>query len=248
MKKLFSFNFLSRVIFLLITPIFFQYFALGFIFHSIYWGVITAVVIIWGVFIIGSPLFGRIGCGWFCFMGTVSDFGSQHSIFKLKWNKPKIWIRLILLVPFFSIAILFYFYNKGQNLTNNFEVIPFYVKADFGAHYQIVWLIDIASALLLGLLLECRWVCKNLCFMGTLCAAGATYSRLIPVVDKDKCTNCRICEKECLVRIPIQNYIDKNNGLITNSECLLCGKCVEVCKHNAIKIKFVWKRLKQNSK
>jgi polyferredoxin len=57
----------------------FQYFALGFIWHSIYWGVITFVFMIWAGFIILSPLVGRIGCGWFCFMGTVTDFAGAHA-------------------------------------------------------------------------------------------------------------------------------------------------------------------------
>ncbi|MBN1250668.1 MAG: 4Fe-4S binding protein [Bacteroidales bacterium] len=244
MKKLYSYNFISRIIFLLLTPVFFQYFGLGFIWHSIYWGVITAVVLIWGAFIIFSPLVGRIGCGWFCFMGTVSDLSSQHSIFKIKWRKPKIWIRMILLIPFFASAIIFYFINKERGITHDFAFLSSFLKLDFSLHYQYVWIIDVTSALLFGLLLERRWACKNICIMGTLCSAGANYSRLIPVVDINKCTLCGKCEKDCLVRIPIIDYINNNNGLITNSECILCGKCVELCKFDAIKIKFIWNRNK----
>ena len=245
MKKIFSFNFVSRIIFLLITPVFFQYFALGFIWHSIYWGAITAVVLIWGFFIIISPIFGRIGCGWFCFMGAASDLSSQHSLIKMKWKKPKLLIRILLLIPFFATAIIFYFINKERGITHDFAILPSFLKLNFNIHYKYVWLIDISSALLFGFLLERRWACKNLCIMGTLCSAGATYSRLIPVVDTSKCTLCGKCEENCLVRIPITDYIKNNKGLVTNSECILCGKCVESCKFDAIKLKFVWNRKKQ---
>jgi polyferredoxin len=61
------------------------------------------------VLILLSPLVGRVGCGWFCFMGTASDLSSQHSIFKMKWKKPKLWLRLLTLTSFFSSAILYYF-------------------------------------------------------------------------------------------------------------------------------------------
>jgi len=244
MKKLYSYNFISRIIFLLLTPVFFQYFALGFIWHSIYWGAITSVILIWGVFIIVSPIFGRIGCGWFCFMGAASDLSSQHSIIKMKWRKPKIWIRLLLLIPFFASSILFYFINKERGITHDFAVLPAFLKLDFNLHYQYVWIIDIASALLFGLLLERRWACKNMCVIGTLCSAGANYSRLIPVVDTSKCTLCGQCEKDCLVRLPMLDYIKNNKGLVTNSECILCGKCIESCKLDAIKLKFVWNRKK----
>ena len=154
MKKLYSYNFISRIVFLLLTPVFFQYFAIGFIWHSIYWGVITSVIIIWIIFILISPLFGRIGCGWFCFMGTTMDLSSQHSIIKMKWRKPKVWLRFLILVPFFASAISFYFINKERGITHNFEIIPTFLELDFSMHYKYAWIIDIASAVLFGLLLE----------------------------------------------------------------------------------------------
>ena len=177
-------------------------------------------------------------------MGTATDLASHHSIIKMKWNKPKIWVRVLVLIPFFTTAFLFYFLNKEKGITHNFAVIPLFVKFDFNAHYQLVWAIDIASALLFGLLLERRWACKNLCFMGAFCAAGANYSRLIPVVDKDKCNLCGKCEKGCLVKLPIVDYIKNNHGLVTNSECILCGKCIDECPKGAINIRFIWNRKK----
>jgi len=50
---------------------------------------------------------------------------------------------------------------------------------DFNLHYKYIWLYDTLGAVLLGLLLERRWACRNLCFMGALCASGASISRLI---------------------------------------------------------------------
>lgn len=242
MKRIYSLNFLSRIVFLLITPVFFQYFAFGFIWHSIYWGVITFVMLIWLGFILLSPLIGRVGCGWFCFMGTTIDIAGKHSIFKTKWKKPKIWVRLLILIPFFVSSFTFYFFNRQSGVTHGFEIIPDFLKLDFDSHYKIVWIVDISSAILLGLFLNKRWACKNLCMMGSLCAAGANYSRLIPVVYPDKCTQCRLCEKECLVGIPIIDYVKNNKGLVTNSECILCGKCVEVCRADAMHLKFIWNR------
>jgi len=242
MKSIYSLNFLSRFIFLIITPIFFQYFALGFIWHSIYWGVITFVMMIWMAFILLSPLFGRIGCGWFCFMGTVTDFGGSQAFHKTNWRKPKIWTRILILIPFFASAFTFYFLNKGRGITHDFAVIPTFLKPEFNEHYKLVWIGDVSFALLMALFLDKRWACKNLCMMGTLCALGANYSRLIPVIEPDKCTKCHKCENECLVKIPMVDYVESNMGLVTNSECILCGKCVEVCRFDAVKLKFVWNR------
>ena len=244
MKRLFSLNAVSRIVFLLLTPVFFQYFAFGFIWHSIYWGVVTFVVLVWMGFILITPLFGRIGCGWFCFMGTAYDLSSRHASRATKWNKPKTWVRLLILILFFASAIAFYVVNSGKGITHNFAVIPSFLALDFSMHYKIAWIVDVSLAVIFGLLLDRRWGCRNLCLMGTLCAAGAHHSRLIPVVDVEKCTGCGKCEQDCLLRIPMLDYIKNNKGLITNSECILCGKCIESCKVNAVKLKFVWNRKK----
>lgn len=244
MKKIYSLNFLSRFAFLLLTPVFFQFFALGFIWHSIYWGVVTFVLAIWLLFLVLSPLLGRVGCGWFCFMGTVSDFAGQRAFLKNRWRKPITWLRVWMILAFFGTALTFYFLNKEKGMTNGFAFIPGFLPLNFDDHYKHVWMIDVFSASVLALLLNKRWMCKNLCFMGALCAAGAKHSRLISVVDLSKCTRCGKCEKECLAGIPILEYVRENQGLVTNSECLVCGKCAEVCKPEAVKLKFVWSRKK----
>jgi ferredoxin-type protein NapH len=206
--------------------------------------VITIVILIWLGFILLSPLIGRIGCGWFCFMGTTIDMSGKHSIFKTKWKKPKIWVRLLILIPFFASSITFYFFNSQLGIAHSFKINPVFLKLDFSMHYKILWIADILSAIILGLFLDKRWACKNLCMMGTLCAAGATYSRLMPVVDSNNCTQCYKCEKECLIGIQIVDYVNNNKGLVTNSECILCGKCIEVCRFDAIELKFIWNRRK----
>ena len=248
MKSLYSFNFISRLIFLLLTPVFFQAINFGFIWHSFYWGTITFVVMIWAFFILISPLVGRVGCGWFCFIGTVQDLVNDHSIFHNKWKKPNKWIRLLVVFLFFSSALTFFFINIRSGKISSVQFNPGWLGLEFNTHYKHVWIYDLTGAFVFALLLDRRWMCKNICFMGALCAAGANYSRLIPVVDKDKCNLCGKCEKICLVRLPITDYIKNNHGLVTNSECILCGKCVEICKPGAIHLKFVWSRKKYRNK
>ena len=137
-KRIYSLNYLSRFIFLLMTPVFFQYFALGFIWHSIYWGVITLVLLIWMFFILSSLLSGTVGCGWFCFVGTTYDcVGALHSK-KTKWRKPILCLRLLLFLSFIISAFTFYFLNLKQGKAHGFEVKPFFIKAIFDDHYKMV--------------------------------------------------------------------------------------------------------------
>jgi polyferredoxin len=177
-------------------------------------------------------------------MGTIQDLTSQHSLFHIKWNKPKILIRIFNIVAFFTTAFIFFFIRLDSGTITGFKFEPWFLNMDFNLHYKQIWLYDTLGAVLLGLLLERRWACRNLCFMGALCASGASISRLIPVVDIQKCNLCGKCETDCLVRIPIKDYAKNNHGLVTDSECLICGKCIESCKPQALKIKLIWNRKK----
>ena len=241
-KRLSFWNTVSRILFLLLTPAFFRLFNFGFIWHSIYWGVISFVAILWFFFLLISPLFGRIGCGWFCFVGTTQDLPFGYGLFKQKKRKPILWLRFLMPVAFFASSITFLILRLRSGKVDGLAFNPFFFSTELNAHYQHVWMYDTVGALLLGLLLEKRWACKNLCTMGSLSAIGSTWSRLIPVIDTQNCNLCKRCEQVCLVNIPIADYVERKNGLIINSECIQCGRCVDACNRKAIKFRFIWNR------
>ncbi len=216
----------------------------AFIWHAIYFGAITLAVLIWGLMILVSPLLGRVGCGWLCFMGTIQDIASEHAFFHIRWREPLYWMRLACAAAFFASSLTFFFMRLNAGRIHGVTFRPMLLSMDFSGHYRIVWICDTLAAVLFGLLLERRWGCRNTCFMGLLCAAGASLSRLIPVVDPERCNLCGICEEVCPVRIPIREYVANRNGLVTNAECLICGKCSAGCRKDAIRIRFVWNRKK----
>jgi len=241
-NRISSLSFLSRFFFLMLTPAFFQYFALGFIWHSIYWGAVTLVMIIWVTFLLLTPIFGRIGCGWFCFMGTAYDCIRHARKPKAEYRKTITWLRVLMLSLFFASAFAFFYLNIQRQIINGFHFNPFRLEASFNRHYCLVWCVDVGMASLTALFTNKRWGCRNICIFGLPASYLAKYSRLVPVVDTEKCVNCGLCETDCRTGVHLLKYINENKGLIADSECVMCGSCSVVCKKDAIRYQFVWNR------
>ena len=243
-NRISSLSFLSRFFFLMLTPAFFQYFAIGFIWHSIYWGAVTMVMIIWVIFLLLTPIFGRIGCGWFCFMGTAYDCVRHARKPKAEYRKTMTWFRVLMQILFFTSAFAFFYLNIQREIINGFYFNPFRLEPSFNRHYCLVWCVDIGMASLMALLTNKRWGCRNICIFGFPASYLAKYSRLVTVVDTEKCVNCGLCETDCRTGVHLLQYIKDNKGLVADSECVMCGSCSVACKKDAIRYQFVWNRKK----
>jgi len=243
-NRISSLSFLSRFFFLMLTPAFFQYFAIGFIWHSIYWGAVTMVMIIWVIFLLLTPIFGRIGCGWFCFMGTAYDCVRHVRKPKAEYRKTMTWFRVLMQILFFTSAFAFFYLNIQREIINGFYFNPFRLEPSFNRHYCLVWCVDIGMASLMALLTNKRWGCRNICIFGFPASYLAKYSRLVTVVDTEKCVNCGLCETDCRTGVHLLQYIKDNKGLVADSECVMCGSCSVACKKDAIRYQFVWNRKK----
>lgn len=77
-----------------------------------------------------------------------------------------------------------------------------------------------------------RTYCNTICPVGTFLGFISRFSVFRPVIDAEKCRNCRLCEKKCKSAcIDIQNY------QIDYSRCVACMDCLETCKHDALHYK-----------
>ena len=91
--------------------------------------------------------------------------------------------RVMVALAFFVTAFAFLFVNLKSGTVTHLQFNLTFFSMNFDDHYKQIWLYDCGGAVLFGFLLDRRWMCRHLCMMGTLCAAGATLSRLIPVVE-----------------------------------------------------------------
>ena len=52
----------------------------------------------------------------------------------------------------------------------------------------------------------------------------------------DKCTQCHTCTTNCPMSLPVEDMV--SDGKMENSECILCGSCVDGCKSKSIDFNF----------
>ena len=81
-----------------------------------------------------------------------------------------------------------------------------------------------------------RAYCRMLCPFITISGLIAPYSLFkITPINPAHCTNCKLCDKECPMLIPVNSYvIDKKR--VNDSTCIVCERCISVCKENVLKL------------
>lgn len=99
----------------------------------------------------------------------------------------------------------------------------------------------IASIVAFGLIFALAWKngrtwCNTVCPVGTILGVLSRFSLLAPAINKDKCTKCGLCEKQCKAAC-----INTKNGEIDYSRCVTCMNCINTCKDGAVKYAFRYK-------
>lgn len=75
-----------------------------------------------------------------------------------------------------------------------------------------------------------RTYCNTVCPVGTVLGFLARFSWLKPVIDPDKCVNCKKCARNCKAAC-----IDIDRHTIDYSRCVACMNCLEQCHKGAVR-------------
>jgi polyferredoxin len=54
--------------------------------------------------------------------------------------------------------------------------------------------------------------------------------------EEEKCVQCKICDKKCPMSLGVEEMVQQ--GSMENTECILCGSCVDNCPEGVIEYKF----------
>lgn len=203
---------------------------------------------IFGFLLLFGVIFGRLICGFLCPFGFIQDLLYKIPTPKLtvprKIDKALRYLKyLILLIPVILLPIL---------LTDQFGTAPPYFckwicpagTLEGGIPLLIQneslrnmvgflfdWKVFLLILTIVSSILVYRPFCKYVCPLGALYSLFNKFSFYQMNVDKNKCTGCKACERNCKMNVEITKNI---NSL----ECIRCGECKTVCKQGAISSGF----------
>ncbi len=199
-------------------------------------GIVNGSFLLFVLMFAFSLFLGRAYCGWLC-----PGAGCQESIFlardsKVKrgdWIKWSIWIPWILTIALMAKKAggyrdVDFFYRTTHGLSiGNFQGLVSYLI--------VLLLLIVMPAFLIGK----RSFCHHLCWMAPFMILGRktrnhfNWSSLQLKSDPETCRHCQTCTNNCPMSLPVEEMV--NSQSMENTECILCGTCVDGCKEGAIK-------------
>ncbi len=198
-----------------------------------YKGIVNASFIVFIVMLLLSLFFGRAYCSWFCPGCGVQEIMNFFIKRKSK-NSKALYIKYFIFTIWIGAIVTGYIINGFQevDITYGMTNIPLERKIilTLGAIMIIVPLTAI-----FGQFASCKYVCWQAPFMiiGTKIRDYLHIPGLRLKADAEKCTSCKICNLKCPMNIDIMKNV--KNREFKNTECILCGNCIDNCKHKVIK-------------
>lgn len=226
------------IITFLIFPAIFYYLSPYLIIDGTIHGVITGSFIVFALMFISSLFLGRAYCGWVCPASGVQEFIMLINDEKVK--KGNI-IKWIIWIPWILFIIVLAIKNGGYK-----SIDPFYQTTyglsigNIGALFT--YLAILALIVIPAFLVGRKSFCHHICWMAPFMILGRRFRNLLRLPSlqlisiPDHCVSCHTCANECPMSLPVVEMVKENK--MENSECILCGTCIDGCKSKAIVFDF----------
>ena len=220
----------------IMLPILFKFYSPILMSWGIRNGIITASTLVFAAWFFLSLFLGRsASCGYTCPYGALQEIIGLQILKKKPKSEKADRIRYLVFIGF--LIMVSYSILK----TGGFKGVDLFAS---NGNFQLIILVAIfiIAISLLAVLLGSRAFCRYLCPQGVFLTIGAKLGRKIKIPslhlksDQDNCSDCKLCDKFCPVGLNISKMVISNN--MDNSNCILCGECIEKCPKKVINYSF----------
>ncbi|MEW6142074.1 MAG: 4Fe-4S binding protein [Chloroflexota bacterium] len=230
---------------MLITfPITLNYFSVYLIIEGSSQGIAVFSFFFWTAWVVAGFFFGRAACGYACPLGAIQEVRDRmggRMLWRIRYFR---WVKYLLAVAWVggiaAAAIAAGGYRKIELLYN----MPQGISVD-SIQSLFMFFTVVLAVLIPSLILGKRGFCHYLCPWGVLNIVGTKVKGLFrwPSLhlrpEKEKCKQCRTCDNNCPMSLGVSRMVA--SGSMRNTECILCGTCVDTCPNGTIK--YSWRRV-----
>lgn len=240
MKKRQSIRKASLIIMFLLFPITIFYFSPYLIILGATEGIIAGSAIVFALQFLFSLFFGRAFCGYICPGGGLQECLMLANGKKAKGGKRNL-IKYFIWVPWICSIIILFISAGGVSEVNFLAHTENGISISRPGAYIIYYGI-ILLFVILSLTAGRRAVCHYVCWMSPFMVIGTKISNRLKIPalhlesDKTKCSGCKRCSEKCPMSLEVREMVESGN--MKNSECILCGECIDTCPKNAISYVF----------
>ena len=176
---------------------------------------------------------------------------------EVKWLRYGVWVLFVvaLIAGVQALVALLAPYSAwGRIVQNLFQPVYIWVNNLFAAlaeragsyafYEKEVWLRSlptfIVAAVTLIVVVVLAWkngrtYCNTICPVGTTLSFFSRFAMFRPVIDTEKCKNCKQCEHQCKAAC-----INIAEHKIDYSRCVDCFNCIDTCKFGALHYQYAW--------
>jgi ferredoxin-type protein NapH len=221
-------------------PLIYYYFSPYLVIMGVAEGIVAGSLLVFTLLFLTSLFLGRAFCGWVCPAGATQELCAKARNTSFK-NGKRNWIKYVIWVPWLSIIIVM-FLQAGTIMAIDPLYQTYFGISITGAESAIMFLAIAGLIAVIALATGRRGACHTICWMAPFMIIGrkirnkANWPALQLEADSSKCINCKACTSNCSMSLDVNEMVQKQS--MENSECILCGRCVDVCPKGVIKYAF----------
>lgn len=223
----------------LLFPVVFYYMSPYLILMGASEGIIAGDVFFFlGLFAV-SLFTGRAFCGWLCPSGAPQELCSKVNSKPFNSKKRNL-IKYFIWAPWIAIVVLMFIQAGVKSVDPLYQTWNGISVQDLPS---LIMFLAIGGAIAgFALVAGKRAACHTICWMAPFLIVGtkiknvAGYPSLHLTADSSRCVQCKQCGNHCPMSLDVAGMVKKQD--MTNTECILCGSCVDACPKKAVKFAF----------
>lgn len=220
----------------ILYPITFAYVSCPIITEAAGLGIVTGGLVVFALLFLLSLVLGRLSCGYLCPAGGLQEACNLALRQPLRTKKLD-WLKYLVFAGIFG-SIALAFWSAG-----GIRTIDLFYRTQNGisilaAGGIAMFLGPVLFTLVFTLIFGKRGFCHTFCPIAVMLMVGRRirnmfrWSALHIESEKDRCTDCKRCTKECPMSLDVNSMVREER--MEQADCILCGSCIDTCPEQVI--------------